>query len=376
MRLDVSLHRVLAQNVTAVSDGPDFDKSTMDGFAIRACDVKKAPVVLEVIEYIPAGGQPRRRLKRGQCSKIATGAMLPFGADAVVMKEEARVLKDNKVKILKTTGRWENVYRKGENFKKGSLLFKKGVMLNMARIALLSSQGIREVYVFDAPTVAILSTGNEIIEPGEKKKAPFVWNSSSSMLSYALHSMDIEPRYLGIVKDEINPLMKKIKRGLESDILIVTGAVSVGELDLVPEALKKVGITSLFHKVAVRPGKPFLFGVHGHRLIFGLAGNPVSSLVGFLLFIKPAIRKMLGQKPGLIIEEGILSKDVYNKSGRKSLFPARLRAKKSEWFVDPLPYTGSADLLSASCADVFLIIDRKQTCASRNSVVKFLRISE
>lgn len=371
--LELTSNRVLSQDVKAACDSPDFDKAVMDGFAVRSWDIKSPPVIFRVVENITAGRPPRKGLKRGECAKIATGAMMPNGADAVVIKEQTRGLSPSKVKILKKVRRRENVYSKAMDFKKGELLLKKGSPLTPARVALLSSQGFKTVKVFDAPTVAILCTGNEVIEPGMKKESSRIWNASGSMLSCALRSMNIQPTYLGIARDETRALQAKIRLGLKYDILIITGAVSVGDLDLVPHVLKRNGVTPVFHKVSIRPGKPLFFGIGGHGLIFGLPGNPVSSMMGFLLFIKPAIKKMLGQNPGLPIEGGILSKGVYNKSGRMSFLPAVLKPVGRGYVIDPLRYSGSADLSSVSAADAFFILGPRQTFVPRHSRVNFLR---
>jgi molybdopterin molybdotransferase len=369
--LESVCRRVLAQDIYATGDAPGFDKSVADGFAVCFHDLKHGTGVLRIAGFIPAGSNPPQRLKKGTCAKIATGAMVPAGADAVVMKEDVEVEGEGLVRISKAVRRGENIYRRASDFKKGTLLLKKGHSLNMAAVALLASQGKASVPVFGAPSVAILSTGDEIIEPGEKKRSGQTWNSSAPMLLHALRLMPIEVRYLGLVRDKESDLLKKIKSGLRSDILIITGAVSVGERDLVPQVLRKAGIKILFHKVRIRPGKPLLFGVKADRLIFGLPGNPVSTFVGFLLFIRPLLQRLLGKKIDFHLEEGILAKGVYNKSGRLSFFPALIGRKNS---VQPLPYSGSADLLAAARADAFFILAPKEIKKPRNSRVKFLRI--
>lgn len=372
--LDSVSNRALAQDIYARCDSPDFNKSMMDGFALRCDDAKVAPVVLKIIEHIPAGKIPRRALGKGECAKIATGAMLPKGSDAVAMKENTRISKDNNVEILKRVSKGRHIYRKGEFFKKGQLLLKKGSLLNRAAIGLFSSQGISWVKVFDAPHVAILSTGNEIVELGSKKKIGQVWNATAPMLMSSLRGMNVVAHYLGLVRDDAKLLLKKITQGLRYDILIITGAVSVGDFDLVPYVLKKAGATTIFHKVAIRPGKPFLFARHGRCLIFGLPGNPVSSLVSFVLFLKPAIRNMLGLKADFFVEEGYLAKDAYNDSSRLSFFPARLSLREGEYKIHPLRYGGSADLYALAKAEVLFMLDKNITFASKNSRIKFLRI--
>ena len=193
------------------------------------------------------------------------------------------------------------------------------------------------------------------------------------MLLDVLRTMNIKARYLGLAKDEQGDLLGRVKSGLKEDILIITGAVSVGERDLVPQVLKKAGVKILFHKVCIRPGKPVLFGSKGRHLVFGLPGNPVSTMVGFLVFIKPLLQRLCGVQKDFRLEEGILTKEVYNKSGRLSFLPATL---KRENLVVPLAYSGSADLLAAAGADAFFILAPNEIRKPRNSRVKFLKIIE
>lgn len=374
MRLDHGHNRVLAEDIHAAADGPEFDKSVMDGFAVRSSDVRKPPSVLKIVEFIPAGKRSLRRIENGECAKIATGACLPRGADAVVIKEDACLLSNGRVEVLRSARRSENIYRRGCDFKKGDRLIKKGSCLNTARVALLSSQGLTKVKVYKAPTVAIISTGDELAQPGRPKQANQIWNSTNAMLVYALKAMNINAVSLGIVRDQERILKKKIEAGLKYDLLIMTGAVSAGERDLVPDVLRKLGVKPLFHKVKIRPGKPLLFALKRSCLIFGLPGNPVSSLMNFLLFVKPAIQRMTGQDVPLIFEEGILSKGVYNKSGRMSFLPAQLKEDKNSKIVVPIAFSGSADLLAVSGADVFFILGDRETKKNRHSRVKFLRI--
>lgn len=377
VRLDTAANRALAQDVFAAADAPAFDKAVMDGFAVRADDIGNSPVVLKVLAFIPAGKKSSQKISKGQCVQIATGAPLPPGADSVVMKEDAFLIGFGKVKILKKVRRGENVYPQALDYAKGELLLKEGSLLNAGRIGLVASQGKRSVIVFRPPTVALLVTGDEIVEPGFQKRPEQIWNASRSMLSGLLRLMGLDVKYLGIARDEKKIVSAKIKKGLTHDCLILTGAVSVGEKDFVPQILREAGVRIRLHKVAIRPGKPFLFGTHGSRLVFGLPGNPLSSLIGFLLFIQPALRRQMGLKEELIFEEGTLSKSVYNKSGRMSFLPARLKkAAGGKVFVRPLPYSGSADLLAAARADCFFVVGAKQTRAVQGAAVKFLRIKE
>jgi len=369
-----AFNRVLASDLRAVCDSPDFNRSTMDGYALRCRDIRQPGAVLKVTGFVPAGVLSKKRLKRGECIKIATGAMVPCDADSVAMKEDALLCVGSRVKILKKISSGENISFKAQDFRKGSLLLKKGSVLNTARIGLLASQGKNNVLVFKPPRVAFLSTGNEVVEPGSPKSQAQVWNASASMLAVALRGLNIEPRYLGIAKDESRALISKIKEGLKEDILIITGAVSAGELDIVPAMLRNSGADIKFHKVELRPGKPFLFAVKGRCLVFGLPGNPVSSLVSFLLFVVPAISRMLGLGEAEFLEKGILQKGMYNKSDRCSLYPAAIVIKKGRVFLSPIHYNGSADIRALAQADAFFMLDKGKNGLA-NTTVDFLRLN-
>jgi len=372
--LEAAFMRVSARDVRARVDGPEFDRATMDGFAIRSSDTAVIPAVLKCTQAIPAGHIPKKSLKKGECAKVATGAMLPGGADSVVMKEEAEFLLSGPVTLRRRIAPYENIAFRAQDLKKGGIVLRKGDILNAAKIGLLSSQGAKDVAVYRAPRVAILSTGDEIAEPGEKKKKGQVWNASASMLKFAVRRWRLAPDYLGIARDDPGQIFKKIRQGLKSDIFIITGAVSIGDLDLVPGALKRSGAAVGFHKVAIRPGKPLLFAVKRGCLIFGLPGNPVSSLVSFLLFVAPLINSMLGYRKGDLIEKGFLAKGVYNKSDRLSLFPGILKYKGGRIIVRPVKYSGSADLAAVSGADVLFMVDKHKDL-SKGSAVEFFRIS-
>lgn len=373
VRLDNAYRRILAQDTRARSDSPEFDKAVRDGFALRARDVMGGvPVFLKCRESIPAGRASDKKLTKGECVKIATGAMLPPGADSVVMKEEARI-SGRRVEILKKIKKGAYVSLRARDVKKGDVLLKKGALLNAARIGLLASQGMGEVHVFQQPTVALLCTGDEVIEPGQDKKKGQIWNASAFMLGAALRRWGIKPHYLGVARDIRQEIFKKIKEGLKKDVLIITGAVSVGDLDLVPSVLKKTSAKIKFHKVAIRPGKPLLFAVKGRRRIFGLPGNPVSSLISFCFFVEPCLKKMMGLNGRMILESGVLTKDVYNESDRLSFFPARLTKNGGSLLLKPLRYGGSADLGAVSRADAFFVLGKNRK-AVRGSQVSFFRM--
>ncbi|MFH0876791.1 MAG: gephyrin-like molybdotransferase Glp [Candidatus Omnitrophota bacterium] len=376
VRLKEAFKRVLAQDVLAAQDSPDSDKSFMDGYVVRCDDVTRVPTTLKIIEQIRAGKIPRRPLKKGTCAQIATGAMVPKGADAVVIKERTRLSAKTVVEILRRPSAGDHIYRQGQFFKKGERLLRRGTVLNSAAIGLLASQGFSSVKVFGAPRVAILSTGNEITDLGSKKKYGGVWNATAPMLSTLLAGLGIAPRYLGLVPDHPDRMLKKITEGLKYDILIITGAVSVGNFDFVPRVLKDLGAEVLFHKVAIRPGKPLLFGLRGRSLIFGLPGNPVSGWLDFLLFIKPAIHKILGLDIRGKLQEGLLGKTISHEPDRLSFWPAQVTLQGRAFRINPLRYGGSADMGALAKANALVLLKRHQKTFAKNSRIKFLKITE
>ncbi len=382
MRADLaqSRYRVLAEDVRAVSDAPAFDRSLFDGYAVRASDVKKAGAALRIIEEVPAGKRPREVLQRGTCAAIATGAMLPKGADAVAKKEDVWLLSADCAVMQTVVKKGENFTRRGSYFKRGASLLRRGASLDAARIGLLASQGVTRVRVLRPPRVAVLSTGDEIVEAGRAAGPTQVRNASAPMLLAALDRLGIKGLYLGCVKDRPAALKKRLAQGLRHDVLVVTGAVSMGRKDYVPAMLRKLGVRILFHKVRIRPGKPVLFGTRGRCAVFGLPGNAVSSLVTFLLFVKPVLERLMGRPAQTLFEKGVLAKATGNDSGRLSFLPGRLKEKEGRpararlRVITPLRFCDSSDLRAAAEADVFYVLKETQAKAGKGTAVPFLRI--
>lgn len=369
-----SLGRVLAQDVRAASDAPAFDRSLFDGFAVCAADVRRPGAVLRIVEEIYAGRPPCRTVSKGMCAAIATGAMLPKGADAVVKKEDTQLLHPHRVVIRTTAEKGGNFTRRGSYFKKGARLLKRGMLLDAAKIGLLASQGVARVHVLRPPRVSVLSTGDEIMEAGRRARPAQVRNASAPMLLAALERLGIEGRYLGLVPDRPEALKRKLAEGLRGDMLIVTGAVSAGKKDYVPAELRKLGVRVIFHKVRIRPGKPVLLGRRGSCVVFGLPGNAVSSLVTFHLFVRPVLERFMGRPVETDFEQGVLTKTTGNDSGRLSFLPGRLVRRAGKNNVTPLRFCDSSDLRAAAAADVFYVLKETQIKAGKGTAVPFLRI--
>jgi molybdopterin molybdotransferase len=271
---------------------PAFDNSAMDGYAVVASSCARGKRLLVTAEQ-PAGRDRQLHVSPGEAIRIFTGAAMPQGADAIVMQEDVTRDGDEIVINTEVTG-GEFVRRRGRDLSAGQRILAKGERLRAATIALLASQGIGEVTVGGEVNAAILSTGDELVKPGEKLEPGQIYESNSALLRALLHRCCAAVNLVEYCCDERESLSKAIKRGMKNHILIISGGVSVGEHDLVKDVLREVGAEIEIWRVAIKPGKPFLFGNIGECVVFGLPGNPVSAFVTFLQFVRPAILKMMG----------------------------------------------------------------------------------
>ena len=361
IELTDALGRVLAEDIHSDSNIPGFDNSAMDGYAVKSVDLKGAsknnPKVLEIIDELKAGDIPKKILKNNQAIRIMTGAVMPKGADSVVMVEDTQRGEKNKVKIFKETEIGENIRKAGEDVKKGELVIPCGTLLKSAHIGLLASLGKAKVKVTRKPKVAILATGDEIVDVKEKLKPGKIRSSNT----YALYAQILKsggiPKNLGIAKDRPLELEKKIKLGLDCDIILTSGGVSVGDYDLVKVILAKIGTNIKFWKIAMRPGKPLVFGTFNDKLVFGLPGNPVSSMVSFEIFVRPAILKMLGQKNDERKEvEAVVGEDIKKKPGFRYFLRANTSWKQGMYWTKTTGPQGSGILKSMALANSLIIL--------------------
>ncbi|MFO0793084.1 MAG: gephyrin-like molybdotransferase Glp [Candidatus Brocadiaceae bacterium] len=353
-----SLGFCLARDVQSDIDMPPFDRSAMDGYAVIAEDTTNAPVELTVIEDIAAGYMPRKKVGRGQASKIMTGAAVPEGADAVVKFEETEdISSPNRAKILKSIRKGSNISRCGEDMKVGQTVLRKGMIIRPQEIGILSTVGKSSVEIYSAPTIGIISTGDELVEVGTKPSLAQIRNSNGYSLAAQARRMKAEVELLGIVKDRKEEIANIMCRGLNKDILILSGGVSMGEYDLVGDVMKDLNTHIYFEKVALRPGKPVIFGKKDRTFIFALPGNPVASFVTFELFIYPTIRKMMGFSTlHRTTVKAIVETELLVKRKRREYRPAHLSTQNNQWHVSPVEWHGSADLLSTTRANSLLIV--------------------
>jgi molybdopterin molybdotransferase len=297
-RWDEALGDVLAEEITAGEPLPPFDQSAVDGYAVRAEETNGATpqrfVSLRVIDEVAAGAVSRQTLAPGTVIRIMTGAAVPSGADAVVPVEQTAEEGPSMVNVLAPVQPGDFLRRAGEDLQPGTRVFQSGTRLSPARIGLLALLGRTTVKLYRKPSVAILATGNELTEVGATPAIGKIRNANSSMLGAMARELGCRLRDLGVARDDVASISAKLRRGLGADVVITSGGVSVGRHDHVIEAMQSCGVELLFRKVKIKPGMPLVVGRCRRTLFFGLPGNPVSALVTFLQFVRPALLKMMG----------------------------------------------------------------------------------
>jgi molybdopterin molybdotransferase len=312
-----ALGRTLARDVKAREAIPPFTKATMDGYAVRAADTVAAPAVeLAIVEDLPAGRLSRRALGPMQAARIMTGAPLPESADAVVMVEDTE-RSARGVLVRRAVRPGDNIGLAGEDLKRGETALERGTVVGPAEIGMLAAANAARVAVARRPRVAVIATGDEIVEAGAPKRRGQIRNSNGPALAAMAARAGAEARYLGIARDRSAALAAKLARSRNADILVLCGGVSIGDHDLVKEELRADGVRPVFWRVRIKPGKPLFFGRRGRQLVFGLPGNPTSALVTFLLFVEPALAAMLGRRgPVTPAVPAVLAEDIVVKPGR------------------------------------------------------------
>jgi molybdopterin molybdotransferase len=352
--------RVLAEQIRADRDYPPFPRSARDGFAIRAADV---PGVLRVIGEVRAGETFRRSVHAGNAVEIMTGAPVPEGADAVVMIEHTR-REAELAKIGRTAKVGENITPRGAEARGGDVLLEPGQRLGYAEIALLAMVGHAHVQVFRRPRVAILPTGDEIVEEGAQPGAAQIRNSNAAALAVQVRRAGGVPQIFPIARDNDESTRGLVSRGLEADLLLLSGGVSAGKYDVVERVLAAAGGEFLFDRVLIQPGQPVVFGrVVGNgsrdgvaKFFFGLPGNPASTMVTFEIFARAAIEKMQGlAHPPLRLLRASLTRELRHKPGLTRFLPARLSADGVT--VEPEPWKGSGDVVALARANAFLMVE-------------------
>ena len=348
-----ALHQVLADDIASDIDSPPHDKALMDGYAVRAADVIAPSVELAIIESITAGEVPTRPIVAGTATRIMTGSPLPDGADAVVVIENTTT-KGNVVTVTcDSDARPEqNLLRRGTCIQKNHTVVRAGERLNAGKIGLLAEVGADPLSIYPAPRVSILVTGNELVAAHKALTPGKIRNSNGPMLAGLAAQDHAQVEVLGIGRDDPDELRRLTEQGLEADVLILSGGVSAGDLDLVPSTLQSCGVSEVFHKVRVKPGKPVWFGVRDRTLVFGLPGNPVSSFVCYLLFARAGILALQGLANDHHTQSARITHTFQNPGNRPVYYPAaRESSASAEMGVTLLPWKGSADLCTLAQAD-------------------------
>lgn len=378
--LEDALGRTLAGDVTAQRTLPPWDNSAMDGYAVRGADLAgaAAPVRLVVVETVYAGTSPRREVRPGTCARIMTGAPLPPGADAVVMREKTRPVPDggvDQVDILEPVGPGHFVRPRGEDAKEGQVLLPKGTPLGIPELGLLWAQGQLSAPVPRAPRVAILSTGDELCRADEAPQGRIV-DTNAPSLALAVRRAGGLPTLLGIARDTRDSVLAALSRVEGFDVVLTSAGVSVGERDYVKEVLAALGVEQHFWRVAIKPGKPLVVGRRAGTLFFGLPGNPTSSLVTFELFVRPALRRLLGHEdvaPGRV--PGRLDGRLSKPPGLAHFVRVTAAWREGGLWARPLATQTSGVLRSAAAATHLLHFPREASSLAHGDPVELLPLS-
>ena len=365
----------LAEDIFSDRDYPPFDKSTMDGFAVRAADASIVDARLLVIDTVAAGQVGDRSIGPGEAIAIMTGAPLPPGADAVVVIE--RTSRDGRHIVVHQPARPnQSIARRGTDTKVDQLLLPKGTRLGPAQMAVAASVGLANISVFARPSVALLSTGDELIDIDQKPAGSQIRNSNGPMLHALLQRLGCDVINLGIVRDNRDELRSAIQQGLKADALFISGGMSMGERDFVPGLLQELGLTLKISKLRIKPGKPFAFAIDERlqngrtAMAFGLPGNPVSSFVCTIRLAARVLRRMAGSSPDTQLNHAKLIRDMSANGPRELYLPAVLHGAN----IDPLDPNGSADLFTLARANSLLIRPENAAAAKSGDTVQFFSI--
>jgi molybdopterin molybdotransferase len=360
--LTEALGRVLAEPVRADQDMPPFDRSAMDGYAVRAADVTHAPATLDVVAQVRAGQFPTETLRPGQAVQVMTGAPVPQGATAVQPVEKTRALAGGRrVEVLERVETGAHISRQGAEVRAGDVVLEAGETITPSSVAVLAAVGKGRVRVGRRPAVSVLVTGDELVDVWDQPGRGRIRNSNGYALQAQAAWAGAAVRSLGVVPDQADRIAQGVREGFAADVLLISGGVSEGVADLVEEVLARFDVGLLFTKVAIKPGAPLVFGRRGDKLVFGLPGNPVSAQVTFDVFVRPALLRMQGarvvSRPVVPVE---LAEPAQNRSGRTYHLPARVRPEGGRLLARPVRTQGSADIVAHARANALVILDAER----------------
>ncbi len=374
VQIDEALGRSLTTDLVVRRTLPPWDNSAMDGYAVRASDLHALPVTLRVIEKIFAGDAPTQTVIAGTCARIMTGAPMPPGADAVVMQEKTKAT-DGQVEILEAVKPSANVRKRGEDVREGETLFAAGRELSIADAGALWGQGLERVPVRRRPRVSIVSSGDELCDVSAVEEGKIV-DSNSPVLAALVRKAGGIPTRIGRAADTLESLTEHFRRGLENtDVLLTVAGASVGEKDFTREALGNLGVDIDFWKVAMKPGKPLAFGRRGATLIFGLPGNPVSAMVTFELFVRPALRALQGLPPLPIALPARAAVDVPKQPGLRLFVRATMELREGALWARPVSSQSSGALSSAAGATCLIDLPQDAGVVKSGSEISIFPVS-
>jgi len=369
-----AMGRALQQPLVATRTLPPWDNSAMDGYAVRLADVRSTPALLKVAMTIYAGELPTRPLGVDEAARIMTGAPLPQGADAVVMQERTSTPEPGAVLIEELPKARQNVRLRGEDIREGSLLLAAGRTLGVAEAGAIWAQGVDRVEVSRRPTVSIASSGDELCEVGEEPRGRIV-DTNTRVIAQLCRLAGAVPTILGRAPDRLDAITALFAKGLSSDVLITVSGASVGDKDFTHDAFKALGVEVDFWKVAMKPGKPLAVGVKGQTLVFGLPGNPVSAMVTFELFVRPALRALQGLSPVTPLLPGRLAEGITKPAGLRHFIRASVERQGEALWATPLSSQSSGALGSAVGATHLISIAPDETQVSQGAVVDLIPLS-
>ena len=367
--------RTLGEPLKARRSQPPFDASSMDGYAVRAADTAQAPATLKVVGMAAAGSRYGGTVGPGEAVRIFTGAPVPPGADAIVIQENTEAHDDGTVTVKQPATAGRHIRRAGLDFQENALLLEAGRLLGMREVALAAAMGHARLPVRCRPIVAIIATGDELVPPGEMPTPDQIFAASSPGLAAYVNALGGEPHDFGIVRDDRAAITRAVERALSlpADVVLTIGGASVGDHDLVQDALTDAGLTLDFWRVAMRPGKPLMFGrIEGTRVL-GLPGNPVSSLVCAILFLRPLIAALLGQKLRDPTESAVLGGELPENDNRQDYVRARLATRGGELpAAIPLPVQDSSMLGVFATADCLIVRPPHAPAAKRGEPCRII----
>ena len=374
VKLEQALGRVLAKPLKAVRNQPPFDASAMDGYAVVAADVAITPATLKLIGLSAAGHAFKGRLKRGDCVRIFTGAPVPRDADAVIIQENTEA-EGKSIRVLQPAKAEQNIRFSGLDFRKGDALLPPGIRLGARDIGLAAAANAPKLAVRRRPVVALIATGDELVLPGAKPRADQIVSSNSHALAAMAEHLGATVLNFGIVSDNLKATERAIAKAARADILVTTGGASVGDHDYVQEALKNSGVDIDFWKIAMRPGKPFMYGRRRGQHVLGLPGNPVSSLVCARLFLKPLIDALLGLPMGDDLVEARLGASMKENDSRQDYVRATLvEAPDGSRTVTPFAKQDSSMQRTFREAQALIVRPPFAKVAGQGDVVEILRL--